>query len=165
MRVVTQPHGFTGERKKSLSLSSERAAPPIPFKAATAVAERLRSSSSSSSSHVKKGPPPLRTTTTTTTTTTHATTIATAAAAAVVKKGPPPVRRVGGGPPPLVKKKPKADEVISLFKYAAQRPCELTLAAGVSISGSDTHKSGRWTGTKADGTSGVFPSNYVKEHV
>ncbi|CAO1616996.1 unnamed protein product [Parajaminaea phylloscopi] len=84
-----------------------------------------------------------------------------ASSSAATKKAPPP--------PPPTKPKPGAavrkDYVVALYDYAAQAEGDLSLKAGDRIEVTERTASTEdwWTGVGPDGSTGVFPGNYVRE--
>jgi hypothetical protein len=52
---------------------------------------------------------------------------------------------------------------VVLYDFAAEQPGDLSLSPGEKITIlDDTDESGWWKGRKADGSEGVFPSNFVQ---
>lgn len=86
---------------------------------------------------------------------------ASSSASAAGRKAPPP-------PPPTKPKPgaaPRKEYVVALYDYAAQAAGDLSLRAGDRIEVTERTASTEdwWTGVGPDGSTGVFPGNYVRE--
>ncbi len=64
-------------------------------------------------------------------------------------------------PPPSPPSSPTTKAKV-LYDYTALDHTEINLAFGEIITVEEKHSSGWWTGTKSNGTKGLFPSNYVQ---